>query len=86
MLSMKYDVSLALSSIQHCQVCRKTLNERLFRRNVTCSISCLHYLLADRCDSLTTDKLPDPKIFQQLPVKTVKFSNSFISHCLDQYE
>jgi len=64
---------------------REQLTKRFFRRSVIPEESCLHYLLPDKCDSSTVDKLHYSKTFHLLTAKTKRLKNSFIPYCLIHY-
>ena len=44
--------------------------------------SCRHYLLPERRDASVTGGLRRARTFEPLTIRTVKFRNSFIPHCL----
>jgi len=54
-------------------VAKRSPNCFFFRCNVICSTSCLHYLLPDRRDSFITDKLRNPKYFNNFQLKLLHF-------------
>ena len=61
-------------------------SRRFFKRNVLPESSCLHYLLPERLDASVTGRLRRARTFKPLIIRTVKFRNSFIPHCLSNFD
>ena len=81
-----YALSLIRAMLDTLESRREQLTERLFKRCVLRESSYLHYLLPDKRDSSSTDKLRHAEIFKPLTTRTVKFRKSFIPHCLCHYD
>jgi len=81
---MDYRLSLIMAGVDTLEDRREASTERFFKRSVIPETSCLHYLLPDRRDSDTVNKLRQPKIVQSLAINT-EFSKSFIPYSLKHY-
>ena len=80
-----YELSLFGAGIVSLQDRREALTARFFKRQVLASSSVLHYLLPYRRDSDSVASLRNPKPYQLIRTRTVKYQKSFLPYCLNKY-
>jgi len=81
-----YTLPLILAGLDTLESRRAQLTKRFFKRNVLPESSCLHYLLPERRNASITGRLRRARTFEPLIIRTVKFRNSFIPHCLSNFD
>jgi len=81
-----YTLPLILAGLDTLESRRTQLTKHFFKRNVLPESSCLHYLLPERRDASVTGRLRRARTFEPLIIRTVKFRNSFIPHCLSNFD
>jgi len=81
-----YTLPLILAGLDTLESRRAQLTKRFIKRNVLPESSCLHYLLPERRDASATCRLRRARTFEPLIIRTVKFRNSFIPHCLSNFD
>jgi len=79
-------LSLILAGLDTLESRRAHQTKPFFKRNVLPESSCLHYLLPERRDASVTGPLRRARTFEPLIIRTVKFRNSFIPHCLSNFD
>ena len=81
-----YTMACMIVGIENLHSRREHLTLSFFNRNVLNTESDLHYLLLVTRDPDIINRLRKPKQYQSVHSRTVKFSKSFIPHCLSNYQ